>query len=106
MIMSRTRKIRVAALLLGTLALAGCNKIDPYQREGVWRPSTANDDNLAAMVADPADLTRGRGPGTGSIRTPVTAVQHLWQGPAPSPKSGTGVSTSGAAPQSGSETPR
>jgi hypothetical protein len=46
---------RAAGLLL-LVALAGCNQIDPYQREGVWRPNGANDANLRAMVAVPSDL--------------------------------------------------
>jgi len=49
--------MRASALLLPLLlALAGCDKTDPYLREGVWRPNGANDANLRAMVAVPADL--------------------------------------------------
>jgi type IV pilus biogenesis protein CpaD/CtpE len=48
---------RFAALLLPLLvSLAGCNQIDPYTRPGNWRPNGANDANLRAMVAVPADL--------------------------------------------------
>jgi len=48
---------RIAALLLPLLvALAGCNLTDPYIRAGNWRPNGANDANLRAMVAVPADL--------------------------------------------------
>jgi type IV pilus biogenesis protein CpaD/CtpE len=49
----------VALLLLLLIVLAGCDKIDPYTREGVWRPNGANDTNLRAMVAVPADLAAG-----------------------------------------------
>ncbi len=53
--------MRPAALLLPLLlALAGCNQIDPYTREGVWRPNGANAANLRAMVAVPADLVAAR----------------------------------------------
>jgi len=38
------------------LVLAGCQQADPYRREGVWRPNGANEANLRAMVAVPADL--------------------------------------------------
>lgn len=49
--------IRASLLLLPLLlALAGCTQTDPYTREGVWRPNGANDANLRAMVAVPADL--------------------------------------------------
>ena len=37
-------------------ALSGCAEIDPYTREGVWRPNHSNDANLRAMVAVPSDL--------------------------------------------------
>lgn len=48
---------RVIALLLPTLLLlSGCNQIDPYTRDGTWRPTGANEANLRAMVAVPADL--------------------------------------------------
>ena len=79
--MSRTRKIRVPLLFLAVgLALAGCSKYDPYERAGIWKPSGVNDANIAAMVADPADLTRGREKAGGTVRTATTAVERLWQG--------------------------
>jgi len=54
-----------ASLMLGLLAIglsAGCTAMnDPWDRDGAWRPTRANDANLRAMVADPADLIAGRG---------------------------------------------
>jgi hypothetical protein len=47
--------LRCTALLL-LFILAGCDRTDPYLREGVWRPSGANDANLRAMVVVPSDL--------------------------------------------------
>jgi hypothetical protein len=47
---------RSTALLLLLVGLAACNQIDPYTRPGNWRPNGANDANLRAMVAVPADL--------------------------------------------------
>jgi hypothetical protein len=44
--------------LLLLLLLAGCDKTDPYLREGTWRPSGANEANLRAMVLVPSDLAR------------------------------------------------
>ncbi len=41
------------------LALAGCDAMDPYRREGMWRPNGANDADLRAMVVSPSDLVRG-----------------------------------------------
>ncbi len=54
---------RSVALLLPLLplvplvaVLAGCNAVDPYTRAGNGRPNGANDSNLRAMAAVPADL--------------------------------------------------
>jgi type IV pilus biogenesis protein CpaD/CtpE len=44
----------IAFLLAG---LAGCS--DPYLQAGTWHATGVNNDNLRAMVADPADLVRG-----------------------------------------------
>jgi len=46
---------RPVALLL-VIALASCDQIGPYRREGVWRPGGVNDANLRAMVVVPSDL--------------------------------------------------
>ena len=121
--MSRTRRIRVlfamqrpvvppisalaGVLLLGSLALAGCSQTDPYQRSGIWKPSGVNESNIASMVANPADLSRGRSEPNGTVRTATTAVDRLWRGPAPAPAaapSATGALPGGARP--GSEAPR
>jgi len=104
MAMSRTRKIRApSALLLAALALAGCAQIDPFQREGIWKPAGVNDANLATMVANPADLARGREDARGAVRTPTTAVERLWAGaPAQRPQQGSGIQmrpTGGEAPR-------
>jgi type IV pilus biogenesis protein CpaD/CtpE len=59
------------------LALAGCAETDPYEREGVWRPNGANDANLRAMVANPADLARGVGDGRGNSQQAEAAIERL-----------------------------
>jgi type IV pilus biogenesis protein CpaD/CtpE len=49
-------------LCVTVLALSACgltDMMDPYKREGMWRPNNANEDNLRAMVASPSDLVRG-----------------------------------------------
>jgi hypothetical protein len=48
---------RTTLLLL--ILLGGCSAIDPYERQGVWRPLNANEANLRIHVADPAMLERG-----------------------------------------------
>ena len=115
--MSWTRKIRVplamyrtpalaGILLLGSLALAGCSQTDPYQRSGTWKPSGVNTANIASMVANPADLSRGRGETTGTVRSATGAVTRMWQGP---PAPAAAPSASGAllgAARPGSEAPR
>lgn len=90
--MSRTRKIGVpSALLFATLALSGCAQLDPFQREGIWKPSGVNDANIAATVDNPADLARGREDARGTVRTPTIAVDRLWAGaPAQRPQQGSG----------------
>lgn len=95
--MSRTRKIGVpSAMLLGVLALAGCSQTDPYERAGVWRPSDANSANIAAQVANPADLVRGREARGGSVRVPTAAVERVWVGaPAQRPQGGQGGAQGG-----------
>jgi hypothetical protein len=47
--------LRVAAVLVLTV-LVGCDQIDPYRRDGTWRPNGANEANLRAMIVVPSDL--------------------------------------------------
>jgi len=47
---------RALALLL---LLPACEAIDPYTRDGAWRPQRANEANLRTHVANPAHLDRG-----------------------------------------------
>ncbi len=56
--MAASRSWRLSLLLIPLVA-AGCDTIDPYARPGVWTPIGANETNLHAMVANPADLVRG-----------------------------------------------
>lgn len=51
------RRLALPALIL--LALAGCDSFDPYEREGSWRPSGANDIALRAMLVEPDELFVG-----------------------------------------------
>ncbi len=49
-----------AAAAIGLLTLTGCNQIDPLKRPYMWQASGANEQNLAAMAVNPADLVHGR----------------------------------------------
>ncbi len=59
------------------LALAACERTDPYVRAGDWRPLGANAANLRAMLADPADLYRGRAAALSSGDLAAAAVARL-----------------------------
>jgi hypothetical protein len=72
---------RLPGLLLPLLlALAGCDRTDPYLREGVWHPNGANDANLRAMVAVPSDLATATpaGPADGGLA--AAALDRLRHG--------------------------
>lgn len=51
--------MRYAFLALALLAVAGCEAMEPYFREGTWRPTGSNDLNIAAQIIRPSDLVRG-----------------------------------------------
>lgn len=50
------RRLATWAVLLASCLGAGGCQYDPWQREGTWTPTGVNEANLAAMVANPADL--------------------------------------------------
>jgi hypothetical protein len=70
-------RLGIASLALA-LGCAGCAATDPYQRAGMWQPMGAVQGNLAAMVADPADLAAGHGDGEAAHYQTTTAVNRLW----------------------------
>jgi hypothetical protein len=65
-----------AALAMLLLPLTGC-ALDPYSRDGVWRPSAVNETNLRAMVADPRDLQQGVGDRGANGQLAGAAVRRL-----------------------------
>lgn len=71
---------RGAVLAAVLFALAGCQATDPLYREGLWRPTGANDANLRAMVAVPSDLAWGAAAPGGDGHLAARAVQRLRQG--------------------------
>jgi len=104
----------VACLAAGLTA--GCARIDPYQRPGMWQPEGVNDRNIAVMVQDPRDLTRGHGDRGPAWTTGAAAVDRLWHdkvkplpgdqtqatpGADTAPGSGDAQPSAGASPQAG-----
>jgi hypothetical protein len=70
-------RIRLPMLLLLLAATAGCEAFDPYRREGAWRPAGVNDQNLAVMVARPAELVRGTGAEGSTGAAAAGAIERL-----------------------------
>jgi hypothetical protein len=75
-------------LLLLPLALAGC---DPFERPGTWALKSAglnaNETNLRAMLANPADASRGKGEAdslAAEARPPVRRLLTNTRTPLPS----------------------
>jgi hypothetical protein len=78
--------VNPAAVLLPALCLLpACSsnfvrQLDPYQRDGAWHPSGVLQADLAAQVANPNDLIRGRHARTGTPAQPqVIAIDHVMQ---------------------------
>jgi hypothetical protein len=71
----RTRHKTAAALAL--LALGGCGALDPFGREGAWRPTAANQQNLRAQLAVPTELTLGTADPHAPAAGAVTAMERL-----------------------------
>jgi type IV pilus biogenesis protein CpaD/CtpE len=70
----------VRAAIVCLLVLTGCTQNEPYERPGMWRPIEANDTNLRAMIADPADLDMGRAATTSRGDAAAAAVSRLRAG--------------------------
>jgi len=62
-----------ASFLSGCAGPAG----NPNARVGSWQIEHYNDANLEAMVANPADLQRGRGDGAAIGETATAAITRL-----------------------------
>jgi hypothetical protein len=69
---------RLGLAVMGCLlVLSGCSNRDPYARNDVWYPTGVNATNLAAQVADPADLAGGRGDRRVSSAPQIKAVDRI-----------------------------
>jgi len=77
--------------------LWGCAGPDPYDFPHTWRPTGANDANLAVMAVRPADLARGRGTGPADAQVAAAAVDRLRSGRVKALDTGGGSSGVGAA---------
>ena len=69
--------MRHATAMLLLIAIMGCSAIDPYTREGVWRPRGANDANLRLHVANPQMLDRGVDDPRSDGQMTAAAIQRL-----------------------------
>jgi hypothetical protein len=76
--MRKTMTMPRSTVLLLLVGLAGCDQIDPYKREGAWRPNGANEANLRAMVVVPSDLAVASraGPADGELAAAALARLH------------------------------
>ncbi len=73
-----TRPLLLGPTLLALLSgLAGCGNLDPYQKPYAWHPTGANQANIAAMVANPRDLQRGRGATLTDAAPAVLAIERV-----------------------------
>ena len=96
------RAVRIAAGAAVLALLWGCAGPDPYDFPHTWRPTGANDANLAAMAVRPADLARGRGTGPTDAQVAAAAVDRLRAGRVKALDSGGGPSSSAGAAGGGS----
>ncbi len=76
--MSRRMQAAAGSALLALLS--GCAGPDPFNFPNTWRPTGANDANLAAMATRPADLAQGRGTAPTDAQMVAAAVDRLRQG--------------------------
>lgn len=67
----------LSVLVLAAL-VGGCGAaFDPYQAEGRWRPTGANEANLRMMLVEPRDVVAGRGTTTADGHLAAAAVERL-----------------------------
>jgi hypothetical protein len=98
----------LAAAALGLLTLSGCNQIDPLKRPYMWHATGVNEQNIAAMAVNPADLVHGRESSQRRVGLESDGVTRLWTGKqlplltdTAGSTSSTSTSTGGASPSGG-----
>ena len=70
-------RLRPLLPLVALVAVAGCDALDPYGREGAWRPAGVNEQNLAVMAARPAERVLGTGEERAAGFAAAGAVERL-----------------------------
>lgn len=72
-------RIRLIFPLIALLLLAGCGQLasNPVDQPGTWKPIGANDINLRAMIADPADLGGRISPAAAPATLGVEAIDRM-----------------------------
>jgi uncharacterized membrane protein YgcG len=100
--LARAASCRLAGVVLLPLVLFACAPPSPSTgaADDPWRPKGINAANLAAMVEDPADLTRGRSDPAPTLKLGARAVTDLWANPVAPLLSG-GGSSGGSSGSSG-----
>jgi type IV pilus biogenesis protein CpaD/CtpE len=58
--------VAIGAIVGSPGILAGCAATDPLLNPSLWHPTGLNEANIAAEVADPADLANGRSAASGA----------------------------------------
>ncbi len=61
-----TKLMRINASFGLLIVLVGCAATDPLRNTSDWHPDGSNEANIAAEVANPADLVHGRDPTGGA----------------------------------------
>ena len=102
------RHIVRVALLTAVPVVTACQEMDPYTRPGTWQPTGVNAGNIAAQVADPYDLIRGRGTDIKDSRSSDIGIGRVWTdkpkallvpgGPGSGTGTGTGSGGGGTSP--------
>ena len=72
--------MRVLLLLLLLPAACSNPQVDPFTRSGMWLPQGTNERNIAAMLAEPTDMVRGRGAAGADSPRAIAAVTRLLDG--------------------------
>ena len=74
------RRTLFAAVALSLSGLTACDQLDPLTKSYAWKPVNANAHNIAAMAANPSDLTWGRDSRRRRVVMESEALEHVWAG--------------------------
>jgi uncharacterized membrane protein YgcG len=93
---ARRRLAWRAIAAVAPLAVAACQVPDTSGAASVWSPKGINAANLAAMVANPADLVRGHDDPGPDRKLSAHAVLDLWANPTSGGAGGAGAGGGGS----------